>query len=69
MSDENGLTDDNVDEALGTLAESEFILNKVAESGITVNNNATGLEEKIDAMSASEDVKNNLKAIFGITVG
>ena len=69
LSDENGLTDDNVDEALGTLAESEFILNKVAESGITVDNNATGLEEKIDAMSASEDVKNNLKAIFGITVG
>ena len=69
LNSENGLNDENVDESLSTLAESEFILNKVAESGVKVDNNATDLESKIDAMSASEEVKNNLKAIFGITVG
>ena len=69
LNSENGLNDDNVDTSLDVLAESEFILDKVAESGITVDNNATNLEEKIDAMSASEEVKNNLKTIFGIAVG
>ena len=69
LSSENGLNDENVDESLNTLAESEFILDKVAESGITVDNNATNLEDKINAMDVGEEVKNNLKAIFGITVG
>ena len=65
----DGLNDNNVDESLNILAESEFLLGKVAENGVTVDNNVTDLEDKINAMDVGEDVKNNLKTIFGITVG
>ncbi len=69
LTSEEGLTEENADEVLTTLSSSEHILKQVADAGLTVDSNVTNLEEKIDALGASDKTKEELKTIFGINVG
>lgn len=69
LTSEEGLTEENADEVLTTLSSSEHILKQVADAGLTVDNNVANLEEKIDALGASDKTKEELKTIFGINVG
>lgn len=69
LTSEEGLTEENADEVLTTLSSSEHILKQVADAGLTVDSNVANLEEKIDALGASDKTKEELKTIFGINVG
>lgn len=69
LTSEEGLTEKNADEVLTTLSSSEHILKQVADAGLTVDSNVANLEEKIDALGASDKTKEELKTIFGINVG
>lgn len=69
LTSEEGLTEENADEVLTTLSSSDHILKQVADAGLTVDSNVTNLEEKIDALGASDKTKEELKTIFGINVG
>lgn len=69
LTSEEGLTEENANEVLTTLSSSEHILKQVADAGLTVDSNVANLEEKIDALGASDKTKEELKTIFGINVG
>lgn len=69
LTSEEGLTEENADEVLTTLSSSEHILKQVSDAGLTVDSNVANLEEKIDALGASDKTKEELKTIFGINVG
>lgn len=69
LTNKEGLTEENADEVLSTLATSEHILKQVAGAGIKVDSNVENLGNKIDALGANDKTKEELKTIFGINVG
>ena len=54
------------EETLNTLANSEYILQEVVKEGYVAETTDPEIENKINNLSASDEVKNNLKALFNI---